>query len=757
MSFRRSQNGGLVSGTPGTIDANRSRASHAPPRNVEFPSMRLATLLPLLLLLLGVTISAPAQDDSPLARQVEALIAELSADEFTIRQRACDRLEALGAAAVPWLEKAAAGEDPEASRQARRLLRGIRQRNRDDLLASLYTRNNAFRTTEEFRRLVTRGREVIPSLLAILAEEDSRGTSYSYYRFRNAYWVLAELVTPQDFDLLVSLLQSTNVQHRILLEPILRSFDREMVIDRVLQVLADPEAHPQVRAHLVEMSVNTSFSGNDPRIETAALGMLDDESELVRSSALRYLGIRRNQEGLTKIIALCKDASILVRTAALRALRSYRDPAALVPLRASLLDPAPEVRSAAIETLRSVGGPNFAPAVKPFLSDPDPRVRSSAAQFLARFGDQSALPVLLESLKQRDDEFLARALNSLLDAIGRIGDETALDPLFKLLEDADEFDRIRSYRYRILQSIVQVGGEQVLPRVEPWLTRPDLQNANIVLDEIGRMDSEQVVPLLMAALRNGTVRMRTSAVRGLAARHHREAAPLIATALQEETDAWFLSEATKALTTFGYEKAAPTIRTFLDGDLADMGRLSLYYAAIRAMMRFHISAAAPRVAEMAIASPNIRNMGIDALASLGNPAVVDALLSLYETEANESTRYRITTALARLGRGELLEIRLASMGDSASTTRAAAYLALGRVDEARADLALLLKSNPANGSIVYDMACVDARDGKTDAAFAGLRRAMTLRTFSKDQLLTDPDLASIRNDPRLADILEKAR
>ena len=35
---------------------------------------------------------------------------------------------------------------------------------------------------------------------------------------------------------------------------------------------------------------------------------------------------------------------------------------------------------------------------------------------------------------------------------------------FKLLDDSDEFDRIRSYRYRILQSIVQVGGNRGIAR-----------------------------------------------------------------------------------------------------------------------------------------------------------------------------------------------------------------------------------------------------------------------------------------------------
>ncbi len=710
-----------------------------------------------LVLLCGLCTPARSQEASALDRQVKQLIAELSADEFEVRQEAFGKLEALGKAAVPWLEAAAASDDPEVARLSRRLLRGIGQRGRDDMLSALHTRDNAFRTTDEFLRLVALEREIIPSLLAILAEEDGRGTSYSYYRFRNTYWVLAELLTQDDLDLLLSLLESTNVQHRILQESILKSFDRETVLTRVIGILKDANAHPQVRAHLVELSINTSFSGNDPRIETAALAMLDDESMLVRASALRYLGIRRNPEALERIVTLTTDDEVAVRVAALRALSRYRDPAVLPPLRASLLDPSPEVRSAGIETLRSVAGPDLAPAVKPFLTDPDPRVRSSAAQFLARFGDHSALPVLLESLKQRDEEFLTRTLHALLDAVGRIGDETALDPLFKLLADAEEFDRISNYRYRILQSIVQVGGEDVLPRVEPWLTRPELQNANIVLDEIGRMDSEKVVPLLMTALEKGDVRMRTSAVRGLAARNYSEAAELIAGALAEESDSWFLSEAVKALTIFGYRRAAPTIREFLDGDLADMSRASLYYATIRAMMRFQVTEAAPRIAEMAAASPNYRYLGVDALASLGNPEVVEALESMHDAQDNDNLRHRIALALARLGKGELIEERIREMGDAASTTRTDAYIALGRLDAARTDLTLLLESDPENATLLYDLACVDARVGETDAAISGLTHALTRRSFSKDQMLTDPDLRSIRKDARFIELLKKAR
>jgi len=710
-----------------------------------------------LVLLCGWTAPARSQEESPLSLKVKQLIADLSADEFTVRQEAFDQLEALGEAAVPWLETAESSDDPEVARLSRRLLRGIDQRGRDDVLSALHSRDNAFRTTDEFLRLVARGREIIPSLLAIFAEEDARGTSYSYYRFRNAYWVLAEVVTPDDLELLLSLLKSTNVQHRILQEPILKTFDRETVLSRVIEILGDAKAHPQVRAHLVALSINTSFSGNDPRIETAALAMLDDESPLVRASALRYLGIRRNQEALPRIVALTLDDEVTVRVAALRALRSYQDPTVLPPLRASLLDPSPEVRSAGIETLRSVAGPDLAPAIKPFLTDPDPRVRSSAAQFLARFGDRSALPVLLESLKQRDDEFLTRTLNALLDAIGRIGDQSALDPLFKLLADAEEFDRIRNYQYRILQSIVQVGKEDILPRVEPWLTSPELQNANIVLDEIGRLESEKVLPILMAALEKGDVRMRTSAVRGLAKRNHREAAGLIATAMAEETDSWFLSEAVKALTTFGYQQAAPTIRKYLDGDIADMSRTSLYYATIRAMMRFHVTEAAPRIAEMAAASPNYQYLGVDALASLGNPEVADALESLHEAQDNDTLRHRIALALARLGRGELLKERIRMMGDAASATRTDAYIALGRLNAARTDLTLLLESDPENGALLYDLACVDARVGNTDAAISGLAHAFTRRTFSKDRMLTDPDLRSIRTDPRFIQLLKQAR
>jgi HEAT repeat protein len=709
-----------------------------------------------LAVLLGFASPAIPGDPSPLEAQVRNLIRELSDDEFAVRHAAYEKLEALGSDAEPFLVEALDSEDPEVSRLAGRLLRSLGQRDQSDLLGALSTRDNAFRASEEFQELVGRGREILPALLAAIAEEETRNTSYSYYRMRNAYWVLAELVTEEDMEMLFGQLEGTNVQHRILLQPILQSFDREKVLRKTIAILTNPKAHPQARAHLVELSINTSFSGNDVRIDEAALAMLEDPSDLVRTSALRYLGIRRRPAALEAIIKCAGDDEAVVRAAALQALRNFRDPAALPTLRAALLDPDPTVRSASIEALRSAGGPDMVPAVKPFLTDPDPMVRSSAAQFLARFGDRSALPVLLESLKLRDDESLSRTLHSLLDAIGQIGDETALVPLFTLLDAAEDYDRIKSYRYRILQSILKIGGEAVLPKVEPFLLLPGLQNSHIVLDEIGRLESDRVIPLLLKALEEGDERLRTSAVRGLSARNHAAAAPLIAKALTEETDTWFLSEAVKALTNFGYEPAVPTIRTFLHGDVADMNRVSLHYATIRAMMRFHVAEEAPRIAEMARASPQYTYLGVDALASLGNPDTIDALIALYNEESNDSRRMRIAMALARMGHTELAQARLPTLGDGASSTRADLLIALGQLERARADLDTLIEASPENGTLYYDRACVKARTKDPDGAFADLDKAFETRRFSKDQLITDPDLASLREDPRFKALLSRA-
>src|SRR5687767_4802284 len=91
------------------------------------PPRRLPALLPMLLTLSSAAAAPPATAPAAPAPADYALdVRELGSDEFAVRERATRRLWAAGAAAEPALKEAAAGDDPEASSRARRVLRNIR-------------------------------------------------------------------------------------------------------------------------------------------------------------------------------------------------------------------------------------------------------------------------------------------------------------------------------------------------------------------------------------------------------------------------------------------------------------------------------------------------------------------------------------------------------------------------------------------------------------------------------------------------------
>ncbi|MEO6325980.1 MAG: hypothetical protein ABIT01_17200 [Thermoanaerobaculia bacterium] len=57
----------------------------------------------------------------------------------------------------------------------------------------------------------------------------------------------------------------------------------------------------------------------------------------------------------------------------------------------------------------------------------------------------------------------------------------------------------------------------------------------------------------------------------------------------------------------------------------------------------------------------------------------------------------------------------------------------------------------------YNLACLDAREGKSDAAFAQLEKAVGVGFDDEKTLLGDPDLNSVRSAPRFSSIVAAAR
>jgi hypothetical protein len=124
---------------------------------------------------------------------------------------------------------------------------------------------------------------------------------------------------------------------------------------------------------------------------------------------------------------------------------------------------------------------------------------------------------------------------------------------------------------------------------------------------------------------------------------------------------------------------------------------------------------------------------------------------------------KLQLGAAYLGRGQFERARKAFRDVLArDPQRAEAYNgvgitfhARGDYDEALAWYKRALEADPRFGDAFYNIACLYALRGNRELALRYLRLAALNRYSGREQLEKDPDLASLRGDPGLAEILEQ--
>jgi tetratricopeptide (TPR) repeat protein len=77
----------------------------------------------------------------------------------------------------------------------------------------------------------------------------------------------------------------------------------------------------------------------------------------------------------------------------------------------------------------------------------------------------------------------------------------------------------------------------------------------------------------------------------------------------------------------------------------------------------------------------------------------------------------------------------------------------GRYEEAEALLQEGLERYPGNPSLLYDLACLEALQGRREEAFDHLRIALKVQPKFKEYAMTDTDLDSLRDDPRFSEVV----
>jgi tetratricopeptide (TPR) repeat protein len=113
--------------------------------------------------------------------------------------------------------------------------------------------------------------------------------------------------------------------------------------------------------------------------------------------------------------------------------------------------------------------------------------------------------------------------------------------------------------------------------------------------------------------------------------------------------------------------------------------------------------------------------------------------------------------LRRVGVAETEDALVLAVGNAAgrayepsaweTSFAAAPLLDQGRFDEALAVFADGLREHPGNASLLYNLACAEARAGRKEDAIAHLREAIAAQDRFAERARTDPDFDAIRDDP----------
>lgn len=164
-----------------------------------------------------------------------------------------------------------------------------------------------------------------------------------------------------------------------------------------------------------------------------------------REEAALALG-RFGAAAAERLVAILATGEADARWWAARALAEVGGEGAVPPLVSILDDPDPDVRACAALALGRAGDGSAAPALADRLGDESAFVASIAADALSMLGERA-----IEALAGRlaDENLHIRLL--AVRALGRIGSQSAIGPLFGVLEDSSYL--VRYYAHEALEAL----------------------------------------------------------------------------------------------------------------------------------------------------------------------------------------------------------------------------------------------------------------------------------------------------------------
>jgi HEAT repeat protein len=211
---------------------------------------------------------------------------------------------------------------------------------------------------------------------------------------------------------------------------------------------------------------------------------------------------------LAVLIDAMGDPSWRVRKDAVARIARWPDPDGAVPmLIATLVDDSNVgLRNAAVEALAAIGRPSVGPLGTALEAGGDHR--KFLIDALGAIGDRSAVNVLVRRLDDPDENVRAAAA----EALGNLGGADAVSALRKRLSGADLLGRLAA-----IEALNRLGAQVPVAELLPMLSQPILRRA--VLEALGHSGDLAALPMLAEGIVDRTRGVREASAVALCALH----------------------------------------------------------------------------------------------------------------------------------------------------------------------------------------------------------------------------------------------
>ena len=211
------------------------------------------------------------------------------------------------------------------------------------------------------------------------------------------------------------------------------------------------------------------------------LKQISDDDSAVRCDAIRIITGIKDGRLLYPLIKSLQDDDLGVQQAAMEALIVYDDEAAVYNLLPLIADQRVAVKNLAQEILEKTGSSGLR-LLHAHIHDRDEDVRKMIADIIGRLELPEAVPVLIEMLKDQNDNVRSSAIEGLgritdpsivdhlidlleqddwitlfaVESLGRLGDRKAVQHIVKLLKSSQNID----VQYMAIDALSHIGGKE---------------------------------------------------------------------------------------------------------------------------------------------------------------------------------------------------------------------------------------------------------------------------------------------------------